>query len=429
MYTALTYLNIAVVVLMTAVYFYQFVYTAYGLLYGRRRRGGERETQLHRFAALICARDEAGVISQLIDSLKAQDYPAQLLDIYVLADNCSDDTAKVARAAGATVYERFDKTRVGKGYALDCLLKHIGNKRGEHYYDAYFVFDADNVVDSGFVRAMNLTFSGGYDVITCYRNSKNFAENWITYGYSVWFLREARFLNCPRMHFGNNCAVSGTGFLVSQRVVSANGGWPFYLLTEDIQFSVDCAVEGRRIGYCDGAIVYDEQPTSFAQSWRQRLRWAKGFYQVDARYILPLLRGVGGEKERRMSCYDMLMTIAPGMLLSIFMVLFNLFVVIACLSQPYYTVYLILKEALRFLSLACINSYFGLCAYGLLTVLSEWGRIREKGGRKLLYLWAFPIFMATYIPIAVVALISRVEWKPIRHFASDPAKLSEIKKA
>ena len=283
------HLNFAIVVLFTLLYLYQGFYVVVGLV---RRRWSDRHqpAKLHRFAAIVSARNEEAVIGELLESLRKQDYPAELLDLYVVADNCTDGTAEAARRAGAFVYERFDQSRKGKGYAMDYLFRRLAEE-GKDVYDGYFVFDADNLVDPGFVAEMNRTFDRGYDAVTCYRNSKNFGTNWISAGYSIWFLREARFLNFPRTLLGTNCHVSGTGFLVSAQVIRENGGWPFHLLTEDIQFSVDCAIQGRRIGYCDKAVVYDEQPTTFRQSWDQRLRWSKGFYQVDRAYTLPLLKG------------------------------------------------------------------------------------------------------------------------------------------
>ena len=209
--------NMVIVVLMTVAYLYQYLYTIVGLIF-RKVRPEKEASRLHKFATLICARNEEGVIGELIDSLKKQNYPSDLLDIYVLADNCTDSTARTAREAGAIVYERYNQKQIGKGYALDTLLSNIKEDKGQDAYDGYFIFDADNIVDLNFVNEMNKTFDRGYEVITCYRNSKNFSANWITAGYSIWFLREARFLNYPRMLLGNSCAVSGTGFFVSQRM-------------------------------------------------------------------------------------------------------------------------------------------------------------------------------------------------------------------
>ena len=388
------HLNFAVVVLFTLLYLYQGFYVVVGLV---RRRWQDRHqpSRLHRFAVIVSARNEEGVIGELLESLNRQNYPKELLDLYVVADNCTDDTAGAARRAGAFVYERFDQVHKGKGYAMDYLFRRL-KEEGKDCYDGYFVFDADNLVDANFVAEMNRTFDQGYDAVTCYRNSKNFAANWISAGYSIWFLREARFLNFPRTLLGTNCHVSGTGFLVAARVIEDNGGWPFHLLTEDIQFSVDCAIQGKRIGYCDKAVVYDEQPTTFRQSWDQRLRWSKGFYQVDREYTLPLLKGCFRRGRLGTSCYDMFVTVAPGMLLTLLMILFNGVILAACLTQPAYLATRIIHETVGFMGSAVWNFYVGLLFYGLITVLSEWRHIDA----------------------------APVEWKPIYHTATK--KINEL---
>ena len=409
-------LNFAVVVLFTLLYLYQGFYVVVGLV-RRRWKDSHQPQTLHRFAAIVSARNEAAVIGELLDSLNKQNYPKELLDLYVVADNCTDDTAGVARKAGAFVYERFDQHKKGKGYAMDYLFHRL-EEEGKDVYDAYFVFDADNLVDPNFVSEMNRTFDKGYDAITCYRNSKNFGDNWISAGYSIWFLREARFLNFPRTLLGTNCHVSGTGFLVSAQVIRDNGGWPFHLLTEDIQFSVDCAIQGRKIGYCDTAVVYDEQPTTFRQSWDQRLRWSKGFYQVDREYTAPLLKGCFRPGRLGTSCYDMFVTVAPGMLLTLVMILFNGIILATCMTQPAYLAARVIDVTVGFMFSALWNFYVGLFCYGMLTVLSEWKHISTSPLRKLGYVFTFPIFMFTYIPISIAALVKKVGWKPIYHTAT-----------
>lgn len=416
-------LNFTMMVIMTAAYFYHAVYIAVGF-FRRKRATPAACAAPHRFAALICARNESAVIGQLIESLKKQDYPSDMLDIYVLADNCTDNTAAVATAAGAMVHIRRDSEHVGKGYALNFLLHTINDSLGWKHYDGYFVFDADNIVDPGFVREMNSTFSQGYSVLTSYRNSKNFASNWLTYGYAVWFLFEARFINFPRMLLKSGCAVSGTGFLVSSGVIDANGGWPFHLLTEDIEFSVNCAISGVRIGYCDKAVVYDEQPETFTQSWRQRLRWSRGFYQIDMKYLGRLIRGVFKPKGSRMTCYDMLMTVAPCMLLSIGTGIINTMAFVMCLTMPAAETGLLLTDMLVLFALTMLLGYVGTIFMGALTIFTEWKNIRAPARRKLMYLPLFPLFLATYIPIALAALVCRVSWKPIQHFASTGAPLA-----
>ncbi|NCE65699.1 glycosyltransferase [Pseudoflavonifractor sp. 524-17] len=410
------FFQLILAVFLTVAYGYQIFYLLLGL--GRGRKTPEAAAvPLHRYAAVISARNEANVIAQLIHSLRAQRYPAQLLDIYVVADNCTDATAAAARAAGAFVYERFNKMQVGKGYAMDYLFRRL-RAEGRDGYDGYFVFDADNYVDPDFVVQMNRTFSqGSYDALTCYRNSKNFGDNWISAGYGLWFLREARFLNRPRMRLGTNCHVSGTGFLVSAALIRENGGWPYHLLTEDIEFSVSCALRGKRIGYCEKAVVYDEQPVAFRQSWDQRLRWSKGFYQVDLKYGLGLVRGCFRGRRAGFSCYDMLMTVAPGALFTLLGLVLQCFLLAVCLTQPAYLATRVLEQTGEFLVSSLLCFYLNLFLLGLLTAAAEWRNIRVSPLRKIGYLFTFPIFMFTYIPISLTALVKRVEWKPIFHGA------------
>ncbi len=412
-----------VLTLMLAVlYVYQAFYVIVGLV--RRKRPLSHQAQtLHRYAVLISARNEEEVIGELIESLKKQDYPQELLDIYVIADNCTDATARVAQQAGAMVFERFDRVRVGKGYAMDWFFHKLEEQGKGELYDGYFVFDADNIVDPAFVREMNNVFdSGDYAAITCYRNSKNYASNWISAGYSLWFLREARFLNFARMQMRTGCAVSGTGFLVSAQVVRDNGGWPYHLLTEDIQFSIDCAVQGRRIGYCDKAVVYDEQPTTFQQSWTQRMRWSKGFYQVAARYLGSLFRGCFTQKKGRFTCYDMMMTVAPGMLLTTAVLGFNAVILLSAITEPMSVAAELMQDSMMFLLDNLFNFYICMLLYGGMTLLVEWKQVNARASKKILYLFTFPLFMLTYIPISLAALVRRVEWKPIRHNSSASLK-------
>lgn len=418
-------INLLLLAAFVLSYLYQLFYALIGLL-SKRYAGKPEAKEERRYAAVIAARNEEAVIGELIVSLRRQYYPAGKLDIYVVADNCTDRTAEAAAAAGAQVCRRRNPDEVGKGYALDFLFRRLLREHGPGDYAGYFIFDADNLVDAQFVREMNKVFDrGGYDAITCYRNSKNYGDNWISAGYSLWFLRQARFLNFPRSLLGLSCSVGGTGFFVSDRLIREYGGWPFHLLTEDIEFSADCAVRGRPIGYCDRAVVFDEQPTTFRQSWAQRLRWSKGFYQVDGKYGPALLRGIFRGGRAGFSCYDTLMAITPGAMLLAVILAVDLAAVGLYAGQP-----AALAAPVRLLILRCLFSLVGLYYLfmflcGLLTVLSEWRRIPAAPMEKLRYLFTFPLFMLTYLPIAVTALFRKVEWKPIVHHRSSETEAKQ----
>lgn len=409
-------INYIVSLVFTVCFFYQFIYVIVGLFTGPKKFVAKTK---HRYGIIISARNEENVIPYLIDSLKGQSYPSELIDIFVVADNCSDGTAEVARKHGAIVYERFDNEFVGKGYALDWLFKRIFKDYADKKHDAYIAFDADNLVEPDFVEEMNKVFDNGYNVITSYRNSKNYGRNWITAGYSLWFLREAKFLNNSRMNLKTSCAISGTGFLVSREIVEKNGGWIHHLLTEDIEFTTDSVIHGEKIGYCGTAMLYDEQPTTFKQSYKQRLRWAKGFYQVLHRYGLKLIKGVF---KGSFSCYDILITIMPAVLLTIITVFVNATAIpVAALSNSP-----MLMEVVKSLFLSLSGFYCVFFFMGLLTIVTEWKKINCANWQKIVYTFTFPLFMFTYVPISIIALFKKVKWDPIAH--TESKGLAEIRR-
>lgn len=409
-------INYAIALIFCVCYAYQIVYIVVPFFVKKRQTQADK---LHKYGVLICARNEESVISQLIESVKNQNYPADLVTVFVCADNCTDSTAAVAEAAGAVVFERYNRVSVGKGYALDFLLKAIARNYDISQFDGFFVFDADNVLEPDYIAEMNKSFCQGYRIVTGYRNSKNYGDNWISAGYSLWFLRESQYLNRPRYLLGSSAGVSGTGFLFSRQLIEERGGWKYYLLTEDIEFTIDSVISGEKIGYCESAVLYDEQPTGFKQSVRQRLRWARGYVQVFCDYGAGLLRGIFSRNFR--SCYDMAMCIMPAMVLSIASVIVNVTALILNIGQPGAVV-----QALWSLGQSAANVYLTFLMFGGITLLTEWRKIHASALKKVLYLFTFPIFMFTYIPISVAALFVDVTWKPIAH--KQCKTLSEIKR-
>ena len=397
--------NFVISILFFACYSYQFFYIPVTWLLGRHRKPAPTDMR-HRFAVLICARNEAQVIAALIESLRCQTYDQEKLHLFVLADNCTDDTASIARSAGATVYERRNQRSIGKGYALAALFRHLARDYPEGF-DGYFVFDADNVLKPDYIEQMDRVFSEGHDIVTSYRNSKNYGSNWISAGYALWFLRESRYLSQARYLLGASCAVSGTGFLFSRKVKEELSGWPFHMLTEDIEFSIHQITNGRKIAFCADAELYDEQPVTFSQSWRQRLRWSRGYLQVFGGYGCKLIHGA---LHGSFSCYDMAMTIMPAFILTTFSLIADISLSIwgVCIGAE-------LTSAIESIVLLLGGMYTTLFAVGAITTITEWRHIQTSAFKKIFYTFTFPLFMFTYIPISVTALFVDPGWKPIRH--------------
>ena len=398
--------NFVVAILFTLCYVYQFVYLLVALIRDTKKYpdGGA-----NRFAVVISARNEREVIGNLIDSIKKQSYDPSLIDVFVCADNCTDDTADVSRSAGAKVYERFNTDLIGKGYALDFLFHKIFEDYGREYYNAYLVLDADNLLDVDYIKEMNRVFSAGYRILTSYRNSKNYGSNWISAGYALWFLREAVYLNKPRMILKTSCAVSGTGFMVHRDIINENDGWRYFLLTEDIEFTTDMIIKGEKIGMATEAMLYDEQPETFSQSWRQRLRWARGYLQVFRYYGAKLIGSIFGKGG--FSSFDMTMTTMPAVILTIIGIIFDAVALIISTIVHDPDVFMFRNALLMMLA----TTYLTLFAFGTVTCITEWKKIHTTTGRKILSLFTFPLFMATYLPISIAALFKKVEWKPIKH--------------
>lgn len=249
----------------------------------------------HKFMAILPAHNEEAVIGNLIESLKNQDYPKELLDIYVIADNCTDNTVKIAKEAGAIVLERHeeDPAKQTKGAALQWFLKQKIEENAD--YDAFFVFDADNIVDVNFTKAMNKKLCQGEEVVQGYRDIKNPSDSWVSAGYAIFYWTMHRFYHLARYNLGLSALLNGTGFMVKFDVIKPTG-WNTKTLTEDIEFSLKTIIKGKKVGWAVDAIVYDEQPVGFKQSWSQRSRWTVGHIQCLSEYTKPLAVAVKEHK-------------------------------------------------------------------------------------------------------------------------------------
>lgn len=403
--------NFVVAVLFAVCFFYQFIFFIIG--YVRNEVKIPKAKKQHTYAFFIAAHNEEAVIANLVQSIKAQDYPSELIDIFVVADACTDETAARAREAGAIVYERNDLARKGTSWVMDYGFDRILNEYpGKH--EAFIIFDADNLLAPDYVTIMNDAFDQGYLALTSYRNSKNFGSSWISAAYSIWFLREARFLNNARMLCGTSCAVSGSGYLVSSKIVEAMHGWDFHTLTEDIQFSTFCAVHGIQIGYAP-AEFFDEQPLTLSASIKQRRRWVKGFYQVFFTYGGQLGQAIA--KRRSFAAYDLLMVIAPATLLTLITLLSNgTFLVVGGLSHGFLATDAEMQACLRSILITFGLMYVTGFMMALLTTVIERKHIHcRPRWRVVTNLFTYPLFMFTYIPLTVSALFLKVDWVPTPH--------------
>ena len=414
MQTALLICNILATVL-GALYAYRVIFGIVGLFCTKKFALAKR---LHRYAIVIAARNEEAVIGNLLDSIAAQDYPEELLRVFVVADNCTDRTAEIARSHAAFCYERHDTKRCTKGYALEFLFRCIERDFGIESFDGYFIFDADNLLKSDYVSRMNDAFDSGERVVVSYRNTKNLGDGWLSSTYALHWLRTCRLEHCARSALGISCRIQGTGVLFSNEFV--RDGWHYTSLTEDRAFSSVVVTKGVTISYQHEAQFWDEQPNSLYIACRQRLRWAKGNLQAFVETGGALLKGIFSQKgfTKRASCYDMLLFNFPSSVVSLPLKLIEAtLIVISCVmagkfGAEWFSLLVQVVEILLFEHLTCV-------ALGALVFFLERRRMpRLRLYQYVFYSLTFPIFGLIGDVVMLLAVFKKVTWQPIPHNAS-----------
>ena len=347
----------------------------------------------NKFAILIPARNEESVISNLIDSLKKQNYPDNKYIIYVIPNNCTDKTKDIAKKSGANVLECTVPTKT-KGdvlkFAFDKLKK-------EKSIDAYVIFDADNVVHPDFLKKMNECLEAGYNCAEGFRDAKNPSDNWLSGSYNLFYLYQNIFFNRARGSFNASCSINGTGFMVRKSYIE-KVGFETYTLTEDIEFTGQCALRHEPIAFVEDAITFDEYPIKFGASWRQRKRWSAGSLECRKRYSWKLFKDF--IKTGRMSSFDMSIVYwGPIILILNF---FNILVRIGLVlfHYPGVTMWLI------------------LIAYLVTELLQVFMLLYKK--KKILPVLPgiilFPLFIYTWVPINCLCLVKKqTKWEQINH--------------
>lgn len=368
----------------------------------------------HKYAIVVSARNESKVIADFIESVKKQKYPQELIDIVIIADNCTDNTADIARKNGANfVFERFNKEFVGKGYALNFGFKKLFEEFPEKNYDAFFIFDADNVLAENYVFEMNKVFDAGYKMALGYRNSKNWNDGWVASCSALVFSMINTFQNKCRSRFNMNIVVSGTGFYISSDVIKKWGGWPFHTLTEDYEVSLNTCLQNIKSTYCEWAEYFDEQPRSLKVSWTQRVRWVKGFQQNN-KTKRKLLKSAIIDKNNRWSKIEFWTGVIPVAAIcatAIAYCLINFIWGVVGLFLPARPVTALINFAITVLVV-----YFFFVLYATIMLLAERKHINITFKNAINCVFMAPFFFGLFLPIYIFTLFKKeVQWVPIEH--------------
>lgn len=343
-----------------------------------------------KFALLLPVRNEENVIASLIESLQSQDYPKELYDIWVIPNNCTDATEQVARNAGAQI--AYCSVPVStKGEVLHHILADFVGK-----YDAYCVFDADNIVDAHFLSRMNDAIAAGAKVAKSRHCALNPYDNWVSGGYDLYFQSINLLYSRARMTFPVSAKLIGTGFMVTDSLLQKMGGWNTVTLTEDIEFAAQCAEIGEKVFYVPDAIIYDEEPLSFSVSMRQRRRWSAGVQSVANRYTGKLIFTRPSWLRWDLACH---INMIYAQLLALIPVIYG------ALSMP-------IGQGIASLAFSVLCFFGGGILMGLFLSLTA----RRNPGKQWKAILLYPLYLASWYPLHIWALFSKPKaWKPIAH--------------
>ncbi len=387
--------------MVTVFLLYMFGVAFFGLY--NRSKFVQVEPQ-NRFCIVIPAHNEEAVIGQLLDNLQLLDYPQQMYDVFVVADNCSDGTAEVAsQRESVKVLERDDLSQKGKGAALGFAFNKLGftGHQADNNYDAVAVFDADNLVQPNFLQVMNTRLANGEELIQCFLDSKNPSDTWISSAYSIMFWLNSRFLLLSRYNLSLCAFFMGTGMCISSTVLK-DVGWNTKTLTEDLEYSMQALLSGYRTTYTHQTRVYDEKPLTFKASCRQRLRWARGQVDVFLRYGRKILR-TGFHRaspmvfEAGVRLFQILVLVAAPLIMWMHGILGIDGAVMALLSDvPYLSLFM---------------AYFPYWFIGMTFVLDG----HPVGALK--YAMFYPVFALSWLVLLAAGLmtVNRKEWMPTEH--------------
>lgn len=408
--------------LTSIIWLNSFVLIIYVIYYGsisvfsiKKLKKVKQALPKNKFAVIIPARNEANVIGNLIQSLKHQDYPSDLYEIIVVPNNCTDDTIKVSKASGATILECTIPV-TSKGDVLSFTFDKLTNEKRE--FDAFCIFDADNLVEPDFLKEMNNALCSGAIVAQGYRDSKNPSDSYISACHSIYYYSVNRLYNHARSAIGLSALVNGTGFMFHVDLLKKLGGWHTVTMTEDLEFSALCALHHIKIHWVPSARFYDEQPITFAQSWSQRMRWSKGTMECFSTYYLKLCMKIFRNKSF-VPIDFLFLFFAPGLQIINFLSLLATLVLTA-LKINYH---LFPQTDIFFrMFISLDGSYLFPTTVSLIVVILEKKNVRKmlKG---ILTSW---FFIMSWIPINILCLFKRsFKWQPIDHTRS--IMLSELK--
>ena len=368
--------------------------------------------QQHRYAILIPARDESKVIEALLISIEKQSMPVSSCDVYVIVEDKNDKTVEIVKKHKMQIVYRQDLTKKRKGYALDDAIQEI--RKQEKQYDAYFIFDADNVLDPKFLEEMTTSIDAGYDIGLGYRNTKNGNDSVYAAVSSLTFSMINTLGNDNKCRHHKTLTISGTGFYILGKWIDKWKGYPFVSLTEDYELTMYATLHDLTTTYNKKAIFYDEQPNSYQATITQRTRWVRGYFDTRRQYMKVLKAKMAKKDKNYPSVYEAVMGIKPYLVMVVG--------VVSTLIWQFYNICLKLIAKKPFMAevMTILGIFLAIyiCLFLVTYVMlkKEKKVLNLKRSMKFKALVYNPIFLATYVHCLVLAFTQKeITWEKITH--------------
>lgn len=376
---------------------YMLYYLAIAVFAFRKDKVKLKNVIQKKFAVVIPARNEELVIGNLIQSLNNQDYPKDKYDVFVLPNNCDDNTEEVAKNNNAQIISCRNIITKSKGDVLRYAFKTLEDDD----YDAYLIFDADNIVHPDFIKEMNDTLVSGYRVAQGYRDSKNPKDSWISSSHSLHYIIQNYFMNRARNNINRSCFVNGTGFMISKDYLKENG-YNSLTITEDIELNVNCGLNNERIAFVESAVTYDEQPITFEVSWKQRKRWSVGTLQCLKSYWNKIIKDI--LKNKNFGSIESIMFLTAPLVQ-----LIGTFNIVLQVAVDFFT-----DRKINYVSKAILLTLYYISNIMLTIGIVKISQKQIKNYVKGIIL--LPLFYLSWVPINIVALFEKKSsWERIEH--------------
>ena len=341
-----------------------------------------------KFAIVIPARNESSVIEDLLVSIQKQ---TSLDDTYIIVENKSDRTNKIAERFGVNTYIRDSiRSEKTKAYALnDFFKKMIKEKKN---YDLYFVFDANIIISNNYIKEMLSVYDQGYDVGCSYKNIKN-SENLISICSGLLSILFSSIVNEYKNFFKKTIIVTGAGFFISKDVIKKLKGYPFNTSTDEYELSLYCAANNIKTYYNKKAEIFDEQPITMSDSIKQRAKWIKGFFTARKNNIKNI-KNDGIKKIGIIPYAGFLLSLLYIFILHIYKIIY--LILDEDLNFRIYVFYLILIPLLLYLILFIITYFL---------IIKDIERTNINSKNNILALFYNPIFLFTFIFSGIYSMI------------------------